>query len=93
MTDTLLASRPPLVQLLAAVLWPTFLLAGMADGVFFTLFDPVEVLLCVGEPPFSRLAAYSIGFFGFWLLGIAASASTIYFLRPGESFNRRPRAG
>ena len=88
MTDTMLTSRPPRVQLVAAVLWPSFLLAGMADGVFFTVFDPLEVLLCIGQPPFSRVAAYSIGFFGFWALGIAASASTLYFLRPGESFNR-----
>lgn len=91
MTETVLASRPPLVQVLAAVLWPSFLLAGMADGVFFTLFDPVDVLLCVGQPPFSRMAAYSVGFFGFWLLAATSSASTIYFLRPGESFNRPDR--
>ena len=86
-----LTSRPPLVQVLATVLWPSFLLAGMATGVYFTVFDPLEVLLSIGQPLLSRMAAYSLGFFGFWLLAAASSATTVYFLRPSESFNRPAR--
>ena len=71
----------PLVQKVSAVLWPSFLWAGVATGVFFTLFDPVALLECEGEPPLGRTAAYSLGFFLFWLLCAASSFSTGYFLR------------
>lgn len=72
----------PLVQRLSAVLWPAFLCAGAATGVFFTVFDPIVLLECEGEPPLSRTGAYSLGFFLFWLLCIASSIGTAYFLRP-----------
>ena len=75
-------SRLPLVQRVTAVLWPSFLMAGVATVVFFTFLDPREVLVCSGEPPISRTGAYSLGFFGFWLLTAASSAATGYFLRP-----------
>ena len=83
----------PLVQRLSAILWPSFLLAGAATGVFFTFFDPVTLLECQGEPPLGRMAAYSLGFFGFWLLCAGTSAATYYFLRPGaEPPHARRRA-
>jgi hypothetical protein len=48
------------------VLWPSFVVAGIAEGVFFTVIDPQELYL-FGEPVhFSNLATYSIGFLGFW---------------------------
>jgi hypothetical protein len=72
----------PLVQRVSAVLWPAFLCAGAATGVFFTIFDPVALLECEGEPPLSRMGAYSLGFFLFWLLCTASSVGTAYFLRP-----------
>jgi hypothetical protein len=76
----------PLVQRISAVLWPSvlwpsFLLAGVATSVFFTFLDPVTLFECEGEPPLSRTAAYSLGFFLFWLLCAASSASSAYFLR------------
>ena len=72
----------PMVQRISAVLWPSFILAGVATTVFFTVFDPLDLLACAGEPPFSRLGAYTIGFFLFWLLTASSSVSTTYFLRP-----------
>ena len=70
----------PRVQRVSAVLWPSFLLAGLANVVFFALLDPFSLIDYPGEPPLSRTAAYSLGFFGFWLLTGAASLSTLYFL-------------
>lgn len=70
----------PAVQRLSAVLWPAFVLAGLATVVFFALIDPVTVLDCKGAPPLSRTAAYSLGFFAFWLLTTASGAATLYFL-------------
>jgi len=68
------------VQRLSAVLWPSFLFAGAATMVFFALIDPVSMMDCEGTPPLSRTAAYSLGFFLFWLLTCGASAATLYFL-------------
>ena len=70
----------PRVQRVSAVLWPSFLLAGLANVVFFALLDPFSLIDFSGEPPLTRTAAYSLGFFGFWLLTGAASLSTLYFL-------------
>ena len=70
----------PRVQRVAAVLWPSFLLAGLATVVFFALLDPFSMIEYHGEPPLSRTAAYSLGFFCFWLLTGGASLATLYFL-------------
>lgn len=70
----------PAVQRISAVLWPSFLFAGVATVVFFALIDPLVLFDCQGAPPLSRTGAYSLGFFLFWLLAAAASASTAYFL-------------
>jgi hypothetical protein len=70
----------PLVQRVSAVLWPSFLSAGAATVVFFALIDPVSMMDCEGAPPLSRTAAYSLGFFLFWLLTAGSSAATLYFL-------------
>ena len=76
------ASTIPPIQRVSAVLWPAFLCAGAATGVFFTFFDPVTLLECEGEPPLSRTGAYTLGFFMFWFLCIASSIGTSYFLTP-----------
>jgi hypothetical protein len=80
------ASKPdqdlPAVQRIVSVLWPSFLTAGVATIVFFTLFDPVELSLIAGGPEISRMAGYTFGFFCFWLLTATSCALTCYFRRP-----------
>lgn len=72
------------------ILWPSFLVAGAADGVFFTLFDPLE-LYYQGEPLIEgRLAAYTVGFFAFWLLCMGSSMLTCYFQRTALDINPCP---
>ena len=78
------SSSIPMVQRVSAVLWPAFVCAGAATGVFFTFFDPIVLLECEGEPPMSRMGAYTLGFFMFWLLCIASSVGTSYFLGTGS---------
>mgnify|MGYP001281116620 CR=1 FL=1 len=71
------------------VLWPSFLIAAVAEAVFFTVVDPQELYL-FGEPVhYSRIATYSIGFLGFWLVCAASSLSTIFLQRPADEINRR----
>lgn len=64
------------------VLWPSFIVAGVAEVLFFTLISPQELYL-LGEPVhLSPIATYSIGFFAFWLICAASSAATLFFLKP-----------
>jgi len=75
-------------QRLIWILWPSFIVAGVATGVFFTLFDPRELELFGGELGLSRLAVYSIGFFAFWIFAAASSALTCFFQRTAAEINR-----
>lgn len=69
------------------IIWPSFLVAGIAEIVFFTIIDPQELYL-FGQPvSFSRLATYSIGFFGFWAICAASSMATCFFQRSGRDIN------
>jgi len=69
------------------VLWPSFVISGMAETVFFTLFDPMELHL-FGEPvELGRMAIYTIGFFGFWMVAAASSAMTCFLQRPAADIN------
>ena len=71
------------------VLWPSFLVAGMAEIVFFTVVDP-QALYLFGRPVnYSLTATYSIGFLGFWLVGAASSLMTLFFQRPADEINKR----
>ena len=72
----------PLIQRLIAVLWPSFITSGIATGLFFTTFDPLDLLVLIGQPDISRTGVYSIGFFLFWLLTTTTCALTCYFQKP-----------
>jgi len=70
------------------VVWPAFLTAGMAELVFFAIFDPFELHFFGSPLDWTREAIYALGFFGFWGLGVASSALTLFLARtaaPGES--------
>ncbi|HHJ20626.1 MAG TPA: hypothetical protein ENJ84_12525 [Gammaproteobacteria bacterium] len=69
-------------QSVSAVLWPSFLAAGAATGIFFTIFDPLEIAACRGIESISRIGVYSVGFFIFWGLTAISSCATQYFLKP-----------
>ena len=69
---------PPLTRHLIAVLWPSFIVAGMATALFFATFDPLDLL----HLDLSRLGAYSVGFFLFWMTTALSSALTVYFSTP-----------
>lgn len=71
----------PLIQKVICVLWPSFLTAGFATIVFFTVFDPNDFLAYSGYD-ISRLGAYTIGFFLFWLLTGSSCLLTVYFGKP-----------
>lgn len=72
------------------VLWPSFVVGGVGEVVFFTVFDPKELYL-FGEPAsLSRLAVYSVGFFLCWAFAAASSAFTCFLQRSAAEVNQCP---
>lgn len=72
----------PKTQKIVAVLWPSFLTAGVATILFFTAFDPQLLMQVSGYGHISRLGGYTIGFFIFWILTASTCALTCYFQQP-----------
>lgn len=72
------AKRAPLVKLVLLILWPSFLVAIAAEGVFFSLFDPREMSFDNNTIELSAVAGYTIGFFFFWAFCALASMLTYY---------------
>jgi len=66
------------------ILWPSFLVAAVAEMVFFAVFDPGELTLFGRSLELSRTAVYSIGFFLFWAFAATSSGLSLYLARGGE---------
>jgi hypothetical protein len=77
--DSITPDRIPPAQQAISVLWPSFLTAIVATGVFFSAFNPRDLVPFNLDIDISPLAAYSIGFFIFWALSIVSSLGTLYF--------------
>ena len=72
------------------ILWPSFIVGGIGEVLFFTVFDPQELYL-FGEPTtLGRLAVYSIGFFLCWGFAASSSAFTCFLQRTADEVNRCP---
>lgn len=65
-----------------SILWLSFLMAGIATGVFFSAIDPMELRACIDFPEIGRIGAYTVGFFLFWLLTASSSLLSCYFILP-----------
>jgi hypothetical protein len=76
---SLTPDRIPRSQQAISVLWPSFIIAIVASGVFFSAFDPRDLIPFNLDIDISPVAAYSIGFFLFWLLALLSSFGTLYF--------------
>jgi len=61
-------ARERAVMRAVELLWPSFLVAGLAEFVVFAFIDPAALQLVTGEP-LSRPAGYTITFFAFWSIG------------------------
>lgn len=81
-TDNNNAKEIPTIQKVIAVLWPSFLTAGVATILFFAYFDPQLLMQVSGYGEITRMAGYTIGFFLFWLLTSITCVMTCYFQRP-----------
>jgi hypothetical protein len=79
----------PRSQQAISVLWPSFIVAIVASGVFFSAFNPLDLIPFNLDIDISPLAAYSIGFFLFWLLAFLSSLGTLYFTISNCRFLRK----
>jgi len=77
--DSVTPDKIPPSQQAIAVLWPSFLTAIVATGVFFSAFNPLDLVPFNLDVDISPLTAYSIGFFIFWMLAFVSSLGTLYF--------------
>ncbi|MBC3891054.1 hypothetical protein H8K35_05255 [Undibacterium sp. LX40W] len=66
---------------LMVVLWPGFLMACVATGIFFSLVDPMELIILDEKVQVHMLGAYTIGFLMFWALGCLSSWITTFLLQ------------
>jgi hypothetical protein len=69
---------------LMRVVWPGFVVAAIAETVFFAVFDPFDLHFFGAPLELSRVGMYTLGFFGFWGVCSASSALTLFLLRPEE---------
>lgn len=65
------------------VLWPAFLMAGVAEMLVFALVDPSDLRWFGGEAiGLSRQAIYTLAFLILWALISAAAAITAWLSAP-----------
>jgi hypothetical protein len=77
-------------QRLLWVLWPAFLVAAVAELLFFAVFDPADLRLFGMPVEAARTPIYTLGFFFFWAMTSAASALTVFLQRSPFEVNRCP---
>lgn len=77
-----------------AILWPSFIMAGVLETLVFALVDPGSLHWFGGEQlPLSASAVYTLAFFVFW--GVIAMAGALTRLLEGEPehINREGASG
>lgn len=80
-------------QRLMWIAWPAFLMAGVLEMVVFALVDPQD-LHWFGQPlALSRQAVYTLAFFVFWGVIMAAGALTTLLSMSPFELNRCPVPG
>lgn len=79
-----------LTQRILWVLWPSFLVAAVAELLVFAVIDPVDLHIFGVPVEYGRMPVYTIGFFFFWALGAVASALTVFLQRSPIEINRCP---
>lgn len=72
------------------ILWPSFLVAGAAEMITFTLLDPSEMVFDGVPYTGSRMLLYSLGFVFLWATAAASSAFTCWLQRTAAEINRCP---
>lgn len=65
-------------RLAMIILWRSFLMAIIAEGLLFSMVDPQDMHFFGGPMEMPSLAVYTIGFFCLWLFCALTSGLTCY---------------
>ncbi|HEX7251163.1 MAG TPA: hypothetical protein VF262_12335 [Burkholderiales bacterium] len=60
------------------ILWPSFIVAGVAEAMFVFVLDPVELVMLGDLVGVGRVPVYSAIFLLCWLFAAASSAFTLF---------------
>lgn len=72
-----------------AVLWPSFLMAGVLEMLVFSVVDPEQLHRFGGSAlEWSATAVYTVAFFVFWLVIATAGALTEVLEASADEINR-----
>lgn len=81
-------------QLVAAVVWTSFLSAAFATMLFFAFVDPGDLEYAMRLPiEHTRMTGYGLGFFFFWLITGVSSALSVYLLTTARRDQRDKNNG
>lgn len=81
-------------QIIAAVLWTSFLSAAAATMLFFAFVDPADMEHAMRLPmEHTRMTGYGLGFFFFWLITGVSSALSVYLLTTARRNSRDKNDG
>lgn len=67
------------------ILWPAFLAAAALNALFFSMFDPSDLMMHGVPLEFDKLAAYAIGFGICFVFSAISSFMTWSLTKPPES--------
>lgn len=81
--------KPIVVKHWALIFWPAFVSACLLEALVFSLIDPSELHWSGYLPQLSRLGAYTIAFFCFWIICIVCSGLTLWLAGPGNRVRRQ----
>lgn len=70
-----------MIRIFINVMWCSFLVAILAEGVFFSLFEPQELIQQMASQDFSSISIYTIAFFFFWGICFLSGSLTYYLTK------------
>lgn len=72
------------------IVWPAFLAAGVMEMLVFAAFDPHDMLWLGQGIELSRTAIYTLAFFAFWAVFVAAGYLTVLLSISAAEVNAQP---
>jgi hypothetical protein len=76
-----------LKQRLMWIIWPAFLMAGVAELMVFAMVDPDDLQWFGHRLGFSRQTIYTVSFFAFWFITSLSGALTTLLAMPARDIN------
>ncbi len=70
-------------QRVMTIVWPSFVMAGVLEGIVFSLVDPAELRFGTNAIDVSPQAIYTLAFLTFWaVLSTSGALTTLLLIDP-----------